>query len=218
MLPDSLRRKSISSNGSGNTRWTWPCFPRWIISTMSAISGLSNDSKWRHIIMFPLVNELRSGLNIWEHFCAHHFSSGRYVPLFIRWLCYVHSQCTLSPFDESLAIILLASRPITRNIRCTSASDMKGGFFWSQVVAMWGIRPKRILNSNLAKSHSPRSYCLVVELFWNLPQSTKYHCSVQIFKAIWQVKWTFENGRYFARFEFKMRLGRIPYIATGPVS
>ena len=62
------------------------------------------------------------------------------------------------------------------------------------------ILPKRILNSNLAKSRLPINYCSVVKLFWNFAQSTavSLQCSLQFFKTTWQptwVLWTNEISR-----------------------
>ena len=57
--------------------------------------------------------------------------------------------------------------------------------------AMWDIRSKHILNSNLAKSPLPITYSIVLQLFWNFAQSTAVTllCSVQNFKMIGQLRW-----------------------------
>ena len=47
--------------------------------------------------------------------------------------------------------------------------------------AIWDIRPKLRLNTNLAKSRWSMTFILVVQSFWNFAQST---CSVQNFKII----------------------------------
>ena len=59
------------------------------------------------------------------------------------------------------------------------------------ICAMWDVRPKRILNKNLAKSNLPITYFAIA----------------QFFRALW----TNEIQR-----EFKMPFGRISYIAQPP--
>ena len=73
-------------------------------------------------------------------------------------------------------------------------------------IALWNNRPKRIFNSNLAKSLCLVTQCSIVKSFWNLAQTY----SVKIAKTIVLC------NRDFAKFEFKMRFGRISYVATAP--
>ena len=80
--------------------------------------------------------------------------------------------------------------------------------------AIWDIRPKRILNSNLAKSRSSITSVSIVQSFWYFAQGTAVilPCSVQNVKTI-----GFWHGCYrrtrFREIEFKMSFGRIAYNA-----
>ena len=79
--------------------------------------------------------------------------------------------------------------------------------------SMWGIRPKLIFNSILAKFSSILPV-LVVQSFWHLTQSATMilPCSVQISIRLGNCEISFgQTG--FTTFGFKIRFGRLSYIA-----
>ena len=77
-------------------------------------------------------------------------------------------------------------------------------WYWNQgCCAIWDIRPKLILNSNLIKSHSSITTVAVIESFWNFAQSTAVilPCSAQNFKRIGlfkQMLWTNEISQHLS--------------------
>ena len=79
------------------------------------------------------------------------------------------------------------------------------------------VRPKPILNSNLAKSLSTITSATVVQSFWNFTQSTDisllFCAKLQNDRAIAK---SVMGKRGIARFEFKMHFRRISYIAQAP--
>ena len=81
---------------------------------------------------------------------------------------------------------------------------------------IWDILPKRILNSNLAKSRLSITSFVFVQSFWNFVQSTAgtaVHCAK--FQNDWTTETDVWDERDFARFEFKLRFGRLSYITQG---
>ena len=80
--------------------------------------------------------------------------------------------------------------------------------------AIWNIRPKRILNSNLVKSRLPIIYFTDAKLFWHFAQSTAVLCAK--LQNDWTTEADFMDERDFARFKFKMHFGRISHIAQPP--
>ena len=72
-------------------------------------------------------------------------------------------------------------------IYCKEAWERKRSTTTNQgSLAIWYIRPKRILNSNVVKSRSSVTSFAFIQSFWNSAQSTAVSlpCSVQNFKTI----------------------------------
>ena len=83
---------------------------------------------------------------------------------------------------------------------------------------IWDIRPKLILNSNLAKFISSIAPVLIIQSSSNVAHSTAVSllCSVQNLKNDWRTETDVMDERVFTRFEFKKSFGRIAYIAQHP--
>ena len=74
--------------------------------------------------------------------------------------------------------------------------------------AIYDIRPKFTLNSNIAKFRLPITHASVDRSLWHI---TAVLCAK--FQTDWTIETDVTDERDFARFEFKMRFGRISYIA-----
>ena len=110
----------------------------------------------------------------------------------------------------ALVVRAIAS-PITRSLVHFDQSD---AVVSPKLLQSMGLLP------NLAKFRLPITRSLVVQSFWKFCTE---HCSITaVFCAKLQNDSTFDTDvmdqRDFARFEFKMRFGRISYIAQDPQS